>query len=65
MQREPEVGDKFWDSELFSGKIEGIDWASRTVYVTFWEKGSRTYEFDDLLGCWTEAYGGTWQYINF
>lgn len=64
MPRHPETGDKIWQEGLGSGVITGIDWSSKTVYADYYDKGSRTYEYDEVLGCWDTAYGGTWMMFN-
>ena len=63
-QQDIEYGQKFWSSELFSGKIIVIDRVNRAVTVDFWEKGHRVYEFDQLFGNWTDDYGGTWMVME-
>lgn len=59
-QTKVEVGQKFWQEGIGSGKIDAIDWKLKMIYVNFYEKGRRTYEFDVLFGNWSDHYGGTW-----
>jgi len=59
-QQDIEHGQKLWSSKYYSGKIVQIDWANRCVVVTFWEKGHKTYEFNQLEGNWADHSGGTW-----
>ena len=62
--KQPEYGDKIWHEGLGSGIITGIEYRSKMVYADYYDKGSRTYEFDELLGTWDDAYGGTWMIYN-
>jgi hypothetical protein len=55
-----EVGQKLWTLSKGSGQIIDILYADKEVVVTFWEKGTEVFEFDDLAGNWTTSYGGTW-----
>lgn len=55
-----EVGQKLWKEGVGSGKITHILWPFKLIYVDFYEKGTKTLEFDEVLGNWTEDYGGSW-----
>lgn len=58
--REPEYGDGFWQIGWGSGKIIRINYGAKTVLVSYYEKGCRTYEFDHLIGCFERIHAGTW-----
>lgn len=58
--QQPEAGHKLWKEGVGSGKITSVDYQYKLVYVTFYEKGNESFELDDLFGCWTEDYGGSW-----
>lgn len=62
--KQPEVGEKLWKEDVGSGKITHILWPFKTVIVDFYEKGVTTFELDDVLGNWTEDYGGSWMLYN-
>lgn len=63
-ERQPEWHDKFWHEGIGSGQIIRVNERDRMVTVDFYEKGIRTYEFDELLGNWSEDYRGTWLIYN-
>lgn len=57
----PEIGQKFWEEGIGSGKITHVSFPpDNDLIVDFYEKGVKTYELDEVLGNWTEDYGGTW-----
>jgi len=58
--REPEYGDGWWQLGYGSGRIVHINYAMRTVLVTFYEKGHRLYSFESIIGCFMGIHGGTW-----
>lgn len=58
--QQPEIGQKFWKEGIGSGTITYVNYQFKEVYVSFYEKGMRTFEFDELLGSWEEIHGGTW-----
>lgn len=62
--KQPEYGDKLWHDGIGSGKIVNVDARNKFIDVDFFEKGHRSYEIDELLGNWDEAYGGTWMIFN-
>lgn len=64
-QQEPEVGQKFWQEGVGSGIITGVDYKEKLVYVDFYEKGHRTYEFDEIFGLYESSLGGSWMLYNF
>lgn len=59
-QQQPEPGQKFWREGIGSGKITAVDRAYKLVYVDFYEKGTESFDLDDLFGCWSDTLGGTW-----
>lgn len=62
--QQPEVGQKFWKEDIGSGQITYILWPFKIITVDFFEKGVRTFEFDEVLGNWSEELGGTWMLYN-
>lgn len=59
-----EVNQKLWKEGIGSGKITHILYPFKTVIVDFYEKGVQTFEFDEVLGNWTDDFGGTWMLYN-
>lgn len=62
--QQPAVGDKFWVEGIGSGKITYVYFHYKLISVDFFEKGLKTFEFDDVLGNWSEDFGGTWMLFN-
>lgn len=58
--RQPEYQDGFWQEGMGSGKIIRINYAMKTVLVSYYEKGYRVYSFDTILGSFERIHGGTW-----
>jgi hypothetical protein len=52
-QEEPYTGQSVWD-DFKNGIIEGIDYESHTIYVSYYEKGRKKYTFDDFFGNFDE-----------
>lgn len=63
-EQQPEAGQKFWQEGTGSGKITYVSYGDKEIIVDFYEKGSRTYEFDEVLGNWQDIHGGTWTIYN-
>lgn len=63
-QQQPEAEQKFWKEGIGSGKITRVDWQYKLVYVDFFEKGTESFELDELFGCWSDELGGTWMLYN-
>lgn len=59
-----ETGQKFWKEGVGSGKITHIYWHHKLVVVDFFEKGVKTFEFDEVLGNWSDELQGTWMLYN-
>lgn len=59
-QVEPEYNHGFWQIGWGSGKIVLINYAMRTVEVSYYDKGNRRYTFDAIFGCYLSMHGGTW-----
>lgn len=60
-QQQPEVGQKLWQEGIGSGKITHIyHYNDKLVVVDFFEKGVKTYDHDEVIGNWTDDYGGSW-----
>lgn len=66
---QPRRGEKFNDQSRgpyrSNGYILDIHWREQEVVVKFYCKDPsshemNSYSFDEIEGCWTEAYGGTW-----
>lgn len=53
-QEEPMTGQTVWCESKGNGIITGIDYADRRVFVNFYDKGNREFEYDELLGCFDE-----------
>lgn len=62
--KQPEVNEKFWKEDIGSGKITYVYWNYKLVTVDFFEKGVKTFELDEVLGNWSDDYGGTWMLYN-
>lgn len=62
--QQPETGQKFWKEGVGSGKITYVYFHYKLVTVDFFEKGVKTFEFDEVLGNWTDDFGGTWMLYN-
>lgn len=64
----PRNGDKFWDRNVFlddkeqpNGKIRWVDWSNKEIIVEFFDGNIKTYDVEDILGCWeTASFGGCW-----
>lgn len=64
-QQQPEVGQKFWKEGVGSGKITCVlHYNDRLVIVDFFERGVEVFDYDDVLGNWTDDYGGSWMIYN-
>lgn len=63
-QEQPQIGQKFWQEGVGSGKITYVDHQSKEIIVDFYEKGTRTYEFDEVFGSWEDVHGGSWMIYN-
>lgn len=51
-QQEIRTGQSIWDGH--NGIIEGLDYPNKLVYVSYYDRGYQTYEFDDLFGNWDD-----------
>lgn len=62
-QEEIKNGQTIW-ADNKNGIIDGIDWKNKIVYVSFYDKGRGSYEFDDLIGNWDDALN-QWVIVPF
>lgn len=64
-QQQPEVGQKFWKEGVGSGVITHIYYyKDKLVVVDFFEKGIQTFEYDEVIGNWSDELQGTWMLYN-
>lgn len=62
--QKPEVGQKLWKEGVGSGKITYIYFNYKLVVVDFYDKGVSTFEMEEVLGNWSDDFGGTWMLYN-
>lgn len=72
-RHQPRKGEKFNDKDRgpyrANGYVVDIDWDQQQIQVKFWTKEDDVFEwayysFDEIDGCWTEKFGGTWVMVD-